>query len=137
VVLTGPNPFQFQLKGNPSIDHQGGTTVAHVVITADEAKKIKGLAFLHGAEATVEPMEGENEEQQATRRARLGLSPGKAMLDPMCAVCPWFDPYQKGSSCGRKSWAPESVETLLETSEPHQKAEVACSVYPPGGQADE
>lgn len=136
VKIEGAKSFTFQMKGNPSLDHRGGLSIAHMVITIKEAEKIKGLAFLHGCTAEVWPMEGQNDEQTAIRRNRAGLaSPERVWPSKMCPGCPWFDPYRKGTVCGMKGWEPEIIAELRDSSKAHQKAEAECPVYPPSSQA--
>lgn len=135
--ITGPIKFSFHLPGNPPVEHGGGTTVAHLVALPEEMAKIRGLVLLHGNRIKAWPMEGQTEEQL---EERLGLNalarPGLEWPCLECPLCPWFDPYNEKSPCGRLTWPSESVATLRETSEHHREAETNCPVSLRGSEFD-
>lgn len=138
--ITGGSPFSFQLSGNPPVDHPGGVTVAHLVVTKAEA----GLVKLRGAESGCKvkawPMDGQTEEQAEERARFMELGRQEPRWESVeCPTCPWFDPMSgktvgEGpavfglSPCGRVHLPAESQAVLRETSELHAQAEQECPV---------
>jgi hypothetical protein len=135
IVITGPEPFTFQAAGNPAMEHSGGTSVDHLVLTAREVGELKLLAAAAGCKVKANPMEGQNEAQIRKRQRFAGLA-GKEWLwpTPGCPMCPWFDPLSAAPEdgqgirecCGILFLPEESVQTLRATSDLHVQAEKDC-----------
>lgn len=127
IQVTGSSPFMFQAPGNPVVEHQGGITVVHLVLSQPEVGKIKLMAAEAGLKIKAWPMEGETPEQTRQREQFVDLGQGEPRwAHPECPACPWFDPIDHHDPCGLKHLPGESVATLMETSEVHQKAVDAC-----------
>jgi hypothetical protein len=123
--LTGGEPFEFQAPGNPSMAHQGGVTVAHMVLRQVEVGELKLRAASLGASLRAWPMEGQSEEQQAERARFVGLGEEDNVWPcGACPSCPWFDPLLD-DPCGLSALPPESVAVLLERPE-HLRARAEC-----------
>ena len=122
VRISGSSHFQFSSPGNPVVSHGGGTSVAHLVLTPEEAQEVRSLILRNGCSAEIRPTEGQTETQKAER------SQEPATIWPCieCPMCPWFDPFSKVSPCGRLALPQESVAVLRETSDLHSEAEKAC-----------
>lgn len=128
IQVTGASPFMFQAPGNPVVEHEGGVTVAHLVLSQPEVGKIKLMAAAAGVRIKAWPMEGQTREQTALRQRFINIGHAEEVrwAYPECPTCPWFDPMEQGDPCGLKHLPGESITTLLETSEVHQKAVEAC-----------
>jgi hypothetical protein len=127
--VTGSGPFMFQAPGNPTVEHEGGTTVAHLVLTQGEIGKIKLMGAQAGCTVKAWPMEGQTQEQAEQRAQFVAL--GDQRGEPRwahveCPMCPWFDPLGHHDPCGLKHLPGESVVILRETSEAHRKAVEEC-----------
>lgn len=74
IHLMGGTAFGVQFQGNPPLEHDGGTTVCHLVLTEDEADTLRGLARINSCvKVDVSPMAGESAEQTKIRLERMGL----------------------------------------------------------------
>ncbi len=130
VKIEGPEEIQFQLPGNPSVEHRGGFSVHHLMLSEREADLVRGLILSHGGIPEVRPMRGQTSDQ--TRMRATMMQPKEAVKVPCesCPECPWLDPFLPEGlmPCGLVSWPRESVETLQETSEIHREAARECPV---------
>lgn len=128
VKIVGGAPFSFQLKGNPSFTHSGGTSAGNLMLSEVEVQTLRGLTLVNGGSAEIWEVEGQSEEQAALRKGLLwaGREEEPRWATPTCPGCPWFAP-EKPSGCGVVSWPAEQVTELLRTSQPHQEAVEGCS----------
>jgi len=129
IQITGGLPFTFQAAGNPVVEHEGGTSVAHLVLNESEVGELKILAAFGGCAVKAWPMGGQTE-SQTEERARLNrLGEERGWPTPMCPSCPWFSPLDPAHRdvCGLRSLPEEAVAILRETSEAHVKAEKSCT----------
>lgn len=121
----GGIPFSFSVAGNPGFQHNGRSSAQHLVITSEEALRIRGLGILHGCNVQVSQMPGPSAEQARTK-ALLQMGPERVWPTPQCPQCPWLDPRYEGDPCGLVSEFPEVVTELLESSERRRKASEDC-----------
>ena len=130
VSIQGGAPFSMHLPGNPAFEHTGGTSVAHLVLTKEEARTIRGLARIHNCHAEGFRMAGQTDDQAEERAAFVALGDQEDRVWPSigCPTCPWFDPLLPGFPCGEVGWPRESSDTLLETSDLHKEALGECEV---------
>jgi len=125
VQIQGGKPFEAHLKGNPPLEHQGRNTVAHLVLTAEEATALRGLAVLQGCRVEIFLPEGQTLEQ-AEERTTLLNQQDRVWPCAVCPSCAWLDPLLQPSPCGLEGLPPESVATLRATSQAHRKGEADC-----------
>ena len=113
--IRGGNPLSFSTRANPSVDHDGGTSVSHLMLTRIEAEEIKSLLVSNGSRATIELMAGQNKEQEKERLALLGRGKEEEVWPSRwCQSCTWFDPVAK-DPCGMRSWDPSAIEVRLKS----------------------
>lgn len=114
-------PFALQMKGNPPVEHDGGTTVVHLALTAEQAEILKGVAVEHGVDCDLITHERQTPEQSKERQTLLGMQRGeRAWPSGSCPSCPWFDPLLEADPCGRVGWPPESIAAFGEGAHPQQ-----------------
>lgn len=131
--ISGPASFSFQSPGNPGVGHEGGVSVAHLVLRQEEVGEIKLLAAQAGCTVKAWSMEGQTEEQTAERARFMNAGEGEPLWpSPTCPTCPWFNPLVQGSSCELDTLPEESVAELLRVSEPHVEAKGGCPVRTSG-----
>ena len=112
-------PFTLQMKGNPAVEHDGGTTVVHLALTDDQAEAVKALVIQYEAECDLIPHERQTAEQQEERQTLLGMQRGdRVWPSAACPTCAWFDPLLEGEPCGRAGWAPEAIAVFEGTAGP-------------------
>jgi hypothetical protein len=99
----GGSEFTFQVPWNPPVDHNGRTTVHHVLCSEPVKDIIVKLAEGHGVVVGFWS-EGQTEEQAAERVAMLGSS-DNVYETAVCPECFWFDPRLADSwFCGASGW---------------------------------
>lgn len=126
ILIEGAKPFSIQFPGNPTITHEGGTSVCHQVLLPEEIAFLKAYVESRGNRIISWDVEGQSEEQKLERE--MHLSQDQVWPCPQCPSCPWAEVLSEVSPCGLEAWPPESVKVLRETSKPHQEAEEACPV---------
>jgi hypothetical protein len=112
-------PFEFRVPWNMPVEHDGGTTVVHLMLKADQVSEVSDLVASYGCEFDLIPHETQSQEQTTERLTLLGLQRGgRIWPSASCPSCGWFDPLQE-MPCGRASWPPETIrsfETLKKAS---------------------
>ena len=128
--VSGGEPFEFQAPGNPTMAHDGGVTVTHMVLLQAEVGELKLKVAGLGGRLRAWPMEGQSSEQAEERARFVGLG-GEEHVWPCgaCPSCPWFDPLLD-DPCGLSALPPESVKVLLELPE-HLRARKECPLRGP------
>ena len=115
VTFTGGSPFRLQIPGNPPVKHDGGTTVAHLLLNNYTVGSIQAfMTDLPDTKVEIRAVEGQSEEQRAEREILLGIGQ-KDRVWP-CAACPncfWLDPLAP-SGCGAKDWDTDIKASALE-----------------------
>jgi hypothetical protein len=100
-------PFSIHVPGNPEVTHNGGMTLAPLVITQDQAVKLKEWLARQDCEADLLPAVQQSKEQAKERGILLGLNdPNRVFPSAECATCSWFDPLLESplEPCGRAWW---------------------------------
>lgn len=114
----GGDPFALTIPWNPRVEHEGVTTISHLLCTEQVADAITSFAEHHDVRV-LRHTEGQSEEQAEERRALLGDK--EAVF--ACAACPecfWFDPkLTKDLFCGLVGWPDDFKMAGLTT---HDKA---------------
>jgi len=125
------HPFTLTMTGNPPVEHDGGNTVVHLVLTPDQQEQITNLLQTlpgNGCEWDLIPHERQSALQTKERQTLLGLHRGdRVWPSATCPACAWFDPLLEGEPCGRVGWPPESIAALDTMDAPRKDAE-ACPV---------
>jgi hypothetical protein len=114
IRVVGGAPFSIYQPGNPEISHDGGTSVHHLYISESELQSVTLAVKGFGAEPEVLEYASSTQEQNLERSVLLGVGSGSRVWPCVkCLECSWFDPLTD-VPCGRASWPPESIESLLE-----------------------
>ena len=119
--VEGGAPFRTKVGGNPSTEHNGGTSVFHLMLEEPEAKHFTDFVESLGCTVTVRPSRKQSPEQEAERSALLGV--GKEDVVWPCERCPtcyWFDPVAltpegMGDPCGYSGWPEDTRRVCLES----------------------
>lgn len=113
--VLGGEPFHTQVGGNPSVDHDGGTSVFHLVLTEPEAQNFRHVVKQLGCEMVVRPSRRQSAAQEKERSALLGVGKkGTAWPSHKCPTCYWFDPAAEEDPCGFTGWPEETRRVSLE-----------------------
>lgn len=128
-VIPGNNSvgFLLQVPGNPNISIPPQGTVFHLMLTEEQAMRIKMELEKLECKVQVKCMEGESSEQVAEREALLGFQRENVVWPTLsCTDCFWFDPLNADCPCMLDS----STETIIQAArEANPKAvedESAC-----------
>lgn len=136
VQIRGANSFEYQAPGNPSVEHDGGVSVAQLVLTQAEVGELKIYAAAAGCRVKAWPTDGQSKAQSEARTRILRLGEQEQEWPThLCPTCSWFDPLQGGSPCSLNTYPEESIRTLRETSEAHRKSEAECPLRGSPGSA--
>lgn len=128
IEIRGPGSLTLQVPGNPPLYHEGGISVAHLILRQEEVGELKIFAFSAACTLKAWPVDGQDEEQTAERSRFVGLGEeDRVWPSIVCPACPWFDPLQEGSPCGLDTLPSESTEVLRKL-EYYAKAEADCPV---------
>lgn len=123
------NPFAIQPPHNPAVEHDGGTTVAHLVMTGEQAAELAQLIREHGCTVDMDRTATQTAEQAEERQALLGVSRHDTVWpSASCPECAWFDPVAKDNPCGRATWNPSVTQAMLEAHEKARTDEQQCPV---------
>ena len=116
-------PFTVQPKHNPTVEHDGGTTATHLVMTDEDAAALRTLLEGFGGDVDLTYTAHQTPEQKKERLALLGAGrEGSVWPSTACQECAWFDPLLEETPCGRAAWAPEVIDTLSQSPKPRQDA---------------
>jgi len=121
--IRGGRDFTFQHVGNPSVVHDGGVTVFHLVLTKTQAEEIKDVIEYYGCEILdARTTEVQSEEQKVERDRLRGIGQeNKVWPTVRCPECFWFDPTLEDDPCGYVMWTVEMIGTALDA---HRKARI-------------
>lgn len=109
-------PFSFHVRGNPPVEHDGGNTVAHLVLTDQQAEDVATAVTEKGCEWDLIPHGHQTQEQSRERQTLLGMQRGdRVWPSAACPSCTWFDPLLEDEPCGKAGWAPEMVAAFGES----------------------
>lgn len=112
--------FTLQVPGNPPVTHNGGLTVAPLVMPSDRAESVRRWIESQGCEVDLLPAVQQSDLQAEERGVLLGLNdPNRVFPCVKCPKCSWFDPLLKGEPCGRLGWEESYREAHLQA---HEKA---------------
>lgn len=112
--IQGGSAFQIAVPANPAVDHDGGTTVSHLVLSTQEAANLKSLLEKGGCTVSLTLMEGQTSGQEVERLSLLGVGKENVVWPSQyCPTCSWFDPVQD-NPCGKVSWDFSVAETLMQ-----------------------
>jgi hypothetical protein len=121
-------PFTVQPKHNPVVEHDGGTTAAHLVMTDEDATVLRSLLAEYGGDVDLVYSTRQTPEQKSERLALLGAGREDTVWPSVaCPECAWFDPLLEVTPCGRSAWPPETIAAFSTSPKPQQDAE-ACPV---------
>lgn len=125
VTLEGPATFVFHSEGNPSVEHNGGTS-AHHIYTSEAG--ISYLSMRAGSFGLRVKARGLQEEK--SKIESLPLPEDVQVLCLECPTCPWWDPVTlgQGKSCSFLEASKEYAQTLMENSLKHREAAAACPI---------
>ena len=110
VQVQGGTPFGLGVAGNPRVEHNGGMSVFHLVLTEQQAEVIKDIAERRECKIDIRLMQKQTDGQKSERMALLGIQRGeKCWPCGACPNCAWFDPLiEVGEPCGHVSWPVET-----------------------------
>ena len=121
-------PFAVQPRHNPVIEHDGGTTAAHVVLTETDAALLRELLEAYGGVVDLARSAIQTPEQKKERLALLGVVREDSVWpSTACPECAWFDPLLPENPCGRAVWARETIAVFLQSDKPCRDV-AACPV---------
>ena len=121
-------PFQLSFSSNPSVDHDGGNTVTHLVLTHKAARDLQKVIESHGCEIDLIPAHRQTPEQEKERQTLLGMQRGdRVWPSGRCPECSWFDPLLEGDPCGILGWDVSTV-TMFQASSKPQEDKAKCPV---------
>lgn len=117
--VSGPEPFELRLKGNPVQRYDGGgETVLRGICTEAQAVSVVEEAKAQGI-AVVANCPKETAGQAQERRNLLEVLGGDRPFPcPQCPSCAWFDPHIEslcgaGLAYGKPGWETEAVEGAM------------------------
>ena len=120
-------PFAVQPKHNPIVEHDGGTTAVHLVLTDEDADTLRSLLGEYGGDVDLAYTARQTAEQKEERLTLLGVGREDAVWpSTACQECAWFDPLLS-QLCGRAGWPSEVIDTLSQSTKPQQDLN-ACPV---------
>ena len=109
--VRGGNPFSLLSQANPSLDHDGGDSVSHLILSLPELGEVKKFIQTQGASVTVSTW-AQTDAQEKERLKLLGVGQeGRTWPSFLCPECAWFDPLEE-TPCGKKSWDRSVVESF-------------------------
>lgn len=116
--VVGGEPFSLQPHANPPLRHDGERWVGQLLLSKEEFEQLKvecaerGAELIHNEMMTLEEHAAERE-----RRKNLAQLDETVFFSKECGTCTFCSLKDDGTGmeCGVESWAPESVEKLLET----------------------
>lgn len=131
--ITRGDPFMIQPEHNPPIEHDGGTTAAHVMMSYEAVKALVGhLESTYGCNVEWDHTTRQTASQAAERTLLLGQGANADRVWPSvrCPECAWFDPLivDPDIPCGLASWPSEMVSSLKSNGEKPQQDADACPV---------
>jgi len=128
LLVRSGKPFSITVPGNPSTSHDGGTSVASLVLTPEEAALLADVIAGHGCTVEIRESARQTPEQKHERETLLGIGKEDAVWpSAACPACAWFDPLLETVPCGRAAWGTETITVFMESPKPQQDAE-ACPV---------
>lgn len=131
--VIGGEPVAVQPPGNPILQHDGGMTLAHLMLTNEQAQEVVRVLEDGGSKVKVRQAEKQTEEQLQERRALLGKGKEEhAWPTPNCPTCYWFDP-REDYPCGYEVWTKEVVDQSLAS---HEAARDGLKACPTHGETD-
>lgn len=128
VTLWGGSPFKVQVTGNPTLEHDGGTTAGHLYVSREGISLIGEACKKQGIRFEYTHMNSAGSSQKAERK-RLFQRPDEiSVLCAECPTCPWYDPVTlgEGKTCFLREAPFESSAVLLQASEKHRQAAQDC-----------
>jgi len=129
--VQGGAPFRTQVGGNPSVEHDGGTSVFHLMLEEPDARHFVSLVEEMGCAVQARPSRRQSKAQKLERESLLGVGKEDAVWPtPNCPTCYWFDPVSLqagggGEPCGAKGWPEETRRVSLESNKAVEDLE-AC-----------
>ncbi len=127
----GGESFRTQVGGNPSVEHNGGTSVFHLMLEEADARHFVSLVEKLGCTIEARPSRRQSQEQKLERDSLLGVGKKEALWPCQnCPTCYWFDPVSlqadgSGEPCGAKGWPEETRRVCLESTKAVEDLE-AC-----------
>tara|TARA_Y100000310_G_scaffold321557_1_gene379373 strand:- start:5828 stop:6277 length:450 start_codon:yes stop_codon:yes gene_type:complete len=107
--ISGGSPFGLEISRNPCVEHNGGTSVFHLVLSPEEVRVIEDVATRRGCKVELWVPEGESAEQREERMTLLNQQ-NRVWPSTECPTCAWFDPLLKdGEPCGLAGWEESAV----------------------------
>lgn len=116
--VVGGDPFSLQPQANPPLRHDGVKWTGQLLLSREEYAQLEEVCAKHGAELVHnEMMTLEEHKQERERRKNMSQMDDTVFFTAECGLCMFCDLKEDGTGmeCGVESWAPESVEKLLET----------------------
>lgn len=116
--VIGGKPFGLQPDANPPLKHDGVKWIGQLLLSKDEYEELKVVVAEHGAELIHNEMITlEEHKEERERRHNMAQLDDTVFFAKECGTCSFCDLKEDGTGmiCGVESWAPESVEKLLET----------------------
>lgn len=118
--VSGGEPFQIKVKGNPVMRHDGGSeSILRTLCTDEQAAELEREMVTHGAQVRAHNPR-ETEEDKFERRNLLSFIGGdRNFPSPRCPECAWFDPHLvslcgAGVAPGGEGWEDEAVTIAMD-----------------------
>ena len=128
VTLRGGSPFEMQIPGNPTLEHDGGTTAGHLYVSQEEISLIGETCEKQGVRFEFAPMNSAGSSQKAERKRLFQRPEEISVLCSACPTCPWYDPVTlgDGKTCFLREAPRESSMVLFQASEKFRQAAQDC-----------
>lgn len=124
--LRGGPPIEVQIPGNPTLQHNGRTSVCSLVLSDEEVVELRQFLESQGLAVDIWDVVGQSVDQERERRL-LNEIPDRVWPCGSCPTCSWLDPLTE-DPCGFRSLPLESVEVLLRESSAHQESLRSCDL---------
>jgi len=124
--VVGGESFQLSLEGNPSVVHEGRTSVFHLLLADVSVNRFVDYLKQYGGQVEVWPMEGQSLEQKEERDLLMGKDHEEEVYPCVrCPECFWFE-LRGEDHCGVTAWPSETVEAALAHNQKASKDLVEC-----------
>ena len=126
--VTNGSAFQLQIPGNPSVGHEGGTSIFSLLVTEDEAAQLVDTIESFGCGVRLYHPNLQTPEQENERLTLLGVGREDTVWpSASCPECSWFDPLLAEDPCGRAGWPAEMITAFAANPKPQSDSD-ACPV---------